>query len=87
MPCSNATSASTTPGRRRHTPVAKAFACSWSGAPANQYRFSRHPVHGGTGLGVVSPNGSGTNAERDRSSGNWRYTVVAGKAKWKFRLR
>src|ERR1039457_4851534 len=30
--------------------------------------------------------GSGTNAEKDRSSGNWRYTVVAGKAKWKFRL-
>jgi hypothetical protein len=30
--------------------------------------------------------GSRTNAEKDRSSGNWRYTVVAGKAKWKFRL-
>jgi FkbM family methyltransferase len=30
--------------------------------------------------------GSGTNAEKDRSSGNWQYTVVAGKAKWKSRL-
>ena len=30
--------------------------------------------------------GSGTNAEKDRSNGNWRYTVAAGKAKWKFRI-
>lgn len=30
--------------------------------------------------------GSGTNAEKDRSSGNWRCTVAAGKAKWKSRL-
>jgi hypothetical protein len=30
---------------------------------------------------------SGRNAERDRSSGNRRYTVIAGKAKWKFRFR
>jgi len=29
--------------------------------------------------------GSGRNAEKDRSSGNRRYTVIAGKAKWKFR--
>jgi hypothetical protein len=31
--------------------------------------------------------GSGTNAEKDRSSGNWRYTVVARKAKWEFRSK
>jgi hypothetical protein len=31
--------------------------------------------------------GSGTNAEKDRSSGNWQYTVAAGKAEWIFRLR
>jgi hypothetical protein len=38
-----------------------------------------------TGLGppAVRLFGSGTNAEKDRSSGNWRHTVVAGKAKWK----
>jgi hypothetical protein len=30
--------------------------------------------------------GSGTNSVKDRSSGNLRYTVVAGKAKWRFRL-
>jgi hypothetical protein len=30
--------------------------------------------------------GSGTNAEKDRSSGNCQYTVVAGKAKWEYRL-
>jgi hypothetical protein len=30
--------------------------------------------------------GSGRNAEKDRSSGNRKYTVIAGKAKWKFRL-
>jgi hypothetical protein len=26
------------------------------------------------------------NAEKDRSSGNWRYIVVAGKAKWESRV-
>jgi hypothetical protein len=30
--------------------------------------------------------GSGTNAEKDRLSGNWRYTVAAGKAKRKSQL-
>jgi hypothetical protein len=30
--------------------------------------------------------GSETNAEKDRSSGDWRYTFAAGKAKWVFRL-
>lgn len=29
--------------------------------------------------------GSGTKTEKDRSSGNWPYTVVAGKARWESR--
>jgi hypothetical protein len=31
--------------------------------------------------------GSGTNAEKDRNSGNWRYTVASGKAKCEFRMK
>jgi hypothetical protein len=41
---------------------------------------------GKVSAGCVRFFGSGTNAEKDRSSGNWWYTFVAWKTKWKFQL-
>jgi len=47
----------------------------------------RSALWGSLGMaGRVRFFGSGTNAEKDRSSGNWQYTVAAGKAKWRSRL-
>jgi hypothetical protein len=39
----------------------------------------RYPAAGKGSAGRVRFFGSGTNAEKDRSSGNWRYAVVPGK--------
>jgi hypothetical protein len=56
-----------------------------SGAAAAEWGKS-WPFGSGKGpAGRVRFFGSGTNAKEDRSIGNWRYTVVAGEAKWKFR--
>src|ERR1035437_7305886 len=44
-------------------------------------------VSGKGTAGRVRFSGFGTNAEKDRNSGNWRYTVAGGKAKWEFPLR
>jgi hypothetical protein len=45
------------------------------------------PFGSGKGsAGRVRLVGFGANAEKDRGSGNWRYTVAAVKAKWKSRV-
>ena len=65
-PSSHATSASTTPARRRRTPVAKGSAFTLLRAPATRITFNPHPVNGGTGRGGVWPNGSAQNSGMKR---------------------
>jgi hypothetical protein len=49
-----ATSASTTPARRRPNPVARGYGVTLPRAPARRNPFSPRPVHGGTGEGATS---------------------------------